>query len=213
MDEYPLDDVTRVDGCEHQFCRGCFKAYLASRLSDGAFPILCPTCKAEKAENPSVVASSLAEQLGLTDKQYEQWSKLDLQRYSLVIDCPHCQQSSLVDRDDYFASPVVSCPLPTCRGQWCKDCNQRVDPTVGPHSCDGQQEMDNYIRQSNLKRCPGCSTPTEKTMGCNHMTCGAPSCNTHFCWIDGQKIITSIIGPDIQAAIQRHYRACKLFDY
>ena len=53
MDEYPLDDVTRVDGCEHQFCRGCFKAYLASRLSDGAFPILCPTCKAEKAQNPS----------------------------------------------------------------------------------------------------------------------------------------------------------------
>lgn len=53
MDEYPLDDVTRVDDCEHQFCRSCFKAYLASQLDDGAFPILCPTCKAEKASKPS----------------------------------------------------------------------------------------------------------------------------------------------------------------
>jgi hypothetical protein len=53
MDEYPLDDVARVDGCEHHFCRGCFKAYIASQLNDGAFPILCPVCKAEKAEKPS----------------------------------------------------------------------------------------------------------------------------------------------------------------
>lgn len=53
MDEYPLDDVARVDGCEHQFCRDCFKSYIASQLSDGAFPILCPICKAEKAEKPS----------------------------------------------------------------------------------------------------------------------------------------------------------------
>lgn len=80
----------------------------------------------------------------------------DIQSWTATHGSPlSCQQSSLVDRDDYAASPVVTCPLPTCRGQWCKDCNHRVDPTVGPHSCDGQQEMDNYIRQKNLKRCPG----------------------------------------------------------
>ena len=37
--------------------------------------------------------------------------------------------------------------------------------------------------------CPSCNSPTQKTMGCNHMKCF--QCNTHFCylcgsWLDGQ---------------------------
>jgi E3 ubiquitin-protein ligase RNF14 len=44
-----------------------------------------------------------------------------------------------------------------------------------------------YIRQ-NTSPCPTCSSPTQKTMGCNHMKCF--QCNTHFCylcgaWLDG----------------------------
>lgn len=45
-----------------------------------------------------------------------------------------------------------------------------------------------YIRM-NTSPCPTCSSPTQKTMGCNHMRCF--QCNTHFCylcgsWLDGQ---------------------------
>ena len=44
-----------------------------------------------------------------------------------------------------------------------------------------------YIRL-NTSPCPSCSSPTQKTMGCNHMKCF--QCNTHFCylcgaWLDG----------------------------
>ncbi|KAI7162467.1 RWD-domain-containing protein [Hortaea werneckii] len=44
-----------------------------------------------------------------------------------------------------------------------------------------------YIRM-NTSPCPTCSSPTQKTMGCNHMKCF--QCNTHFCylcgaWLDG----------------------------
>ncbi|TKA49881.1 hypothetical protein B0A55_13596, partial [Friedmanniomyces simplex] len=35
-----------------------------------------------------------------------------------------------------------------------------------------------YIRM-NTSPCPTCSSPTQKTMGCNHMKCF--QCNTHFC--------------------------------
>lgn len=31
------------------------------------------------------------------------------------------------------------------------------------------------------KRCPGCRTPTEKSGGCNHMTCAR--CNHEWCWL------------------------------
>ena len=45
-----------------------------------------------------------------------------------------------------------------------------------------------YIRL-NTSPCPYCSSPTSKTMGCNHMICF--TCNTHFCylcgsWLDGR---------------------------
>lgn len=45
-----------------------------------------------------------------------------------------------------------------------------------------------YIR-THTSPCPTCSSPTQKTMGCNHMCCF--QCNTHFCylcgsWLDGQ---------------------------
>lgn len=74
--------------------------------------------------------------------------------YGVIYGCS-CEQSLLVDRDDYASDAIVTCPLPHCRGQWCKDCNQRVDPRIGPHSCDGEKEMDAYIRAQNFKRCPG----------------------------------------------------------
>jgi len=39
-----------------------------------------------------------------------------------------------------------------------------------------------YIR-SHTSPCPTCSSPTQKTMGCNHMKCF--QCNTHFCYLCG----------------------------
>ena len=44
MDEKPMDDVTLLDPCGHQFCRGCVKGYVSAKLDDHSFPILCPVC-------------------------------------------------------------------------------------------------------------------------------------------------------------------------
>ncbi|KAF1810009.1 hypothetical protein P152DRAFT_460822 [Eremomyces bilateralis CBS 781.70] len=37
-----------------------------------------------------------------------------------------------------------------------------------------------FIRK-NTSPCPTCSSPTQKTHGCNHMSC--PQCRTHFCYL------------------------------
>ena len=39
-----------------------------------------------------------------------------------------------------------------------------------------------YIRQ-NTSPCPTCNSPTQKTMGCNHMRCF--QCSAHFCYLCG----------------------------
>jgi hypothetical protein len=35
------------------------------------------------------------------------------------------------------------------------------------------------------KNCPGCKMPTQKTYGCDHMTCPMPKCRAHWCWACG----------------------------
>lgn len=33
-----------------------------------------------------------------------------------------------------------------------------------------------------IKECPGCKIPTQKTFGCDHMSCSVRGCGTHWCW-------------------------------
>lgn len=54
-----------------------------------------------------------------------------------------------------------------------------LDP--GELSAEEKASYD-YIRQ-HTSPCPTCSSPVQKTMGCNHMKCY--QCNTHFCYLCG----------------------------
>ena len=50
MEEMPVDSIARVDTCEHTFCRECLRGHVAARLDEHRFPILCPTCTANKGK-------------------------------------------------------------------------------------------------------------------------------------------------------------------
>ena len=50
MEEMPEDSVARPDPCLHAFCRGCMYEYVSTRLEEHKFPILCPTCTADKGK-------------------------------------------------------------------------------------------------------------------------------------------------------------------
>jgi hypothetical protein len=45
-------------------------------------------------------------------------------------------------------------------------------------------EADRLRLQCPVKECPKCKVPTQKTYGCDHMTC---PCGTHWCWACGEK--------------------------
>ena len=52
--------------------------------------------------------------------------------------------------------------------------------------CDGCRDPGNISENNHIERvmhCPGCRAPTQKTAGCNHMTC---LCGQHWCWICGK---------------------------
>jgi hypothetical protein len=62
----------------------------------------------------------------------------------------------------------------------CFRCGAISHPGV---SCEnvGNAELRAYIRRNDVVKCPNCGFGTEKSDGCNHMTCA--KCNYDWCWI------------------------------
>ncbi|KAI0677088.1 hypothetical protein C8Q78DRAFT_1073823 [Trametes maxima] len=213
FDEFQEDHVARVDPCQHAYCRECLTGYAVSKIEEHRYPLLCPQCIADKnrPEVPGEIDDEAVQKLGLTDKQYGIYVDMQMSRLSTMIDCRKCEQTVWVDKDEYQESKVITCPLQGCGYVWCKLCSQPVDNTVPEHSCDGTNELDHLMKEQGWKHCPGCKTPAEKIMGCNHMACGAPGCNTHFCYLCGELIIRSALPQEINTAKMNHYTRCTLF--
>ena len=72
-----------------------------------------------------------------------------------------------------------------CFEPLCISCHSRH----GEYSCaeykeiasGGYEALAKLKRELNIKDCPKCTTPMEKTEGCNHMTCAG--CKAHICWV------------------------------
>jgi len=50
MEEMPVDSIARIDSCGHTFCRECLRGHVGARIDDHRFPVLCPTCIANKGK-------------------------------------------------------------------------------------------------------------------------------------------------------------------
>jgi Zinc finger, C3HC4 type (RING finger) len=55
MEEHVEDNVARIDSCGHRFCRECVRNYVAFKLRENRFPVLCPVCMTEQKGEPGGV--------------------------------------------------------------------------------------------------------------------------------------------------------------
>ncbi|KAF5362263.1 hypothetical protein D9756_002246 [Leucocoprinus leucothites] len=214
FDEYSQDSVTRVEGCEHSFCRDCLRGHAKAKISERRFPIFCPLCTTDRNKiEHGVVDENVIQQIGISEEDYKIFEELQITSFCVPLHCRGCAHTMFVDRQELQETKIISCPWPGCQFVWCKACQQQIEVGGPQHSCDGSSELRHLMQQQGWKTCPGCSTPVQKSEGCNHMTCITPACNTHFCYIDGGMIIKGGIRKEIQDALNAHYRKCKLFDY
>ncbi|PCH33327.1 hypothetical protein WOLCODRAFT_93291 [Wolfiporia cocos MD-104 SS10] len=213
FDETSEEEVAIVEPCGHQFCRECVKSHAVSKIDEHRYPIPCPTCMTGAAqEDTGVINDALIQQLGISERQYAIFVEMQMAAFSLKVRCRKCENEFFVDKAEYEAADTVRCPL-GCNFTWCKACSQAIDtePGAAAHSCDGENELKHLMGEKGWKNCPGCSTPSEKISGCNHMTCPAPGCNVHFCYHCGEQIIRSTTQEDISNALGAHYARCALW--
>ncbi|QKF93506.1 IBR domain-containing protein [Fadolivirus algeromassiliense] len=105
----------------------------------------------------------------------------------------------------------VKCP---CGITFCAVC--RLTPYHIDAVCQGYRTEadlgmnDQTFREFQIlhRRCPGCRSYTEKTDGCDHMTC---SCNTHWCWRCQQRLDPAdpyahqCLGAEVAGEADDHY--------
>lgn len=107
FEEQPEDFVARLEPCGHKFCRDCVKGHVISKLGEHRFPVICPSCMTEQDKGnlggsysllPEydqahayiailVVSNTVAQQIGLTEAEFETWVELELVEFSVLLHC------------------------------------------------------------------------------------------------------------------------------
>lgn len=173
--------------CKHTYCQECFDecCKAAASTSTGEFEVKCQGDEGACAtaftihELKELLSTSVFDHmLKLSFEQYIQRNP-NLLRYCPTPDCDYIYRSTTTKGSN---PPTYTCA--NCLGPLCTSCHaHHGDYTCAEYkdyASGGREALERLKKELRIKDCPKCSTPMEKTDGCNHMTCGG--CRAHICW-------------------------------
>lgn len=162
--------------CNHKFCSDCWKEYLKEKINVGkVYKIKCMNHNCNHVLEEKFIKSIIG-----TDEEL-------LKKYEKFL-----EQKKLLNSK----KKIKFCPFPDCDGYAEKKGSKYVECNFGhkfcfvcgqkPHGWKGCSTMidkgfEEWKSHNLVKRCPYCKYYTEKSDGCNHMTCS--QCNFQWCWI------------------------------
>lgn len=177
--------------CKHIFCLSCWSGHIHIGLK-GASPILCMDSKC-KQELEETLLRSLAPGYMVSNWQQRMQEK-EIEKNQTMCWCPNtrCDKVAVIEENSAKVNQFGSLVICDCNTSWCFSCQKEPH---WPASCDQAEAVrklalkagaDSSIPISHtdffieLKRCPGCRYPIEKSEGCPSMVCRM--CWLNFCW-------------------------------
>jgi hypothetical protein len=167
--------------CGHIYCKDCFSLQ-ASSADDSSLPIRCcgSTGKCLRVfsldELHTLLPNTAFEKLLATSfDAFVRTHPQDFQ-HCPTPDCPNIYRISM----DGSVLPCSACLTPICTtcnvishdGMSCAEFKYL--------SSEGNEAFEAWKKENDVRNCPKCSSPIEKTFGCNHMEC--THCTAHICW-------------------------------
>eukprot|EP00416_Gambierdiscus_australes_P027220 CAMPEP_0171067190 /NCGR_PEP_ID=MMETSP0766_2-20121228/7853_1 /TAXON_ID=439317 /ORGANISM="Gambierdiscus australes, Strain CAWD 149" /LENGTH=490 /DNA_ID=CAMNT_0011523409 /DNA_START=83 /DNA_END=1555 /DNA_ORIENTATION=+ len=174
----------------HCACMQCMSMYVRLRIEEGRVNELwCPCagndgCEAKVAD--SEVESWMSS--NIVDK-YKRFTRM--QADDKLRACPQCNELCLPKLRNPQDKDSAVVPEMECSACGCQFCFYHSNAhAVGPAACAAhEREILKQERQALSKivtrKCPRCGVITEKSSGCNHMTC---QCKCQWCWVCGKEI-------------------------
>ncbi|KAG6841624.1 hypothetical protein C0991_009049 [Blastosporella zonata] len=176
-----FDDVTEpvTLPCGHSWCRDCLTHYLTCSVSNKCFPLTCLGKNVKCTEHiPLQVARrilTIPQFDGVVDAAYAAYIQAhsDEFHYCPTPDCPQIYRHAPRDT-------VLQCP--SCLLRICPSCHVEAhDGFACPDPEGDKKRLQQWMKDHDVKPCPGCKVLIERAEGCNHMTC--TQCKTHICWV------------------------------
>ena len=170
-------------GCDHTFCKDCFREYLKSQVNDGPLCVQahCLEHKCHQAVTKDVYYAFLQGEMREKYDRYVSKHFIEFSKSMRFCPAPNCEKVIVCSSD---GSTTVDC---SCGHVMCFRCG---DEAHEPSSCVQLQawteksasdgESAKWIF-ANTKKCPKCFTRIEKNQGCMYMSCS--NCHHSFCWM------------------------------
>ena len=179
--ENPLE----IENCKHKFCFECFRSYLVNLIDNNNIDqIPCPNKQCDnKNISEEFFQNYLMEEEYFKYRQFK--SQNQIARDPKKMFCPICDSYAQIDEkaiskyrpdDPNYVKSTLKC----MNGHEFCSCGR---PLHENKCYKDEKEFKEIIKKEKIKNCPKCGFLIKKNMGCNHMTCGNPTCKYEFCWI------------------------------
>ena len=183
LDEF--DHPIEIKKCNHKFCRDCFHSYLVDKITTNQIEqISCPKkkCKNQKLSE-NFFSQFLTDQ---EDYKYRQFkAQNEIARDAKKVFCPLCDSYADIELDqltkiDSNSPDYIKSKLTCKKGHDFCSCGRPLHEGDCYHD---ENEFKDFLEKEKIKKCPKCGFLIKKNKGCNHMTCGNPTCRNEFCWL------------------------------
>ena len=166
----------------HSFCEDCILGFLQLGLRNFSAKLRCPGegCKLEVSNDflRRALTNPKVSVLRRWVNRAIRWRLVDSGSH---VECPAKNCGALSRRP--WLRRFAKCGR--CGKEFCKEC-RRSSHEFGVCLASREDNFQQLRASFKLRNCPHCSTPIERTEGCDHMHCR--QCLTHFCWLCGDRI-------------------------
>ncbi len=189
MDDF--ENPIEIENCKHKFCEECFHSYLVDKITTNQIEqIPCPkkSCKNQNLSE-NFFSKFITEQEYFKYRQFR--AQNEISKDSKKIFCPLCDSYADIGESDVITidsnnPDYVKSTLKCKKGHEFCTCGR---PLHEGNCYRDEKEFKDLLITEKIKKCPKCGFLIKKNKGCNHMTCGNPTCKYEFCWLCLQEAV------------------------
>ena len=166
----------KLEKCGHSFCNDCWFNYFSVKINENKIGLIkCIEYECEEKPDDDFVINLIKSDQILVEKYKKFKYEFEINQNKKFCPFPNC--NSFLELKD-INNKEVKC---SNNHTFCFIC---LEKPHGNSPCKEnllKSSMAEYSKNNLIKRCPKCSTITEKVVGCNHITC--TKCNYEWCWL------------------------------